>query len=307
MRIGEEVRRKVIELDREYRSTWDARAIAHVVGISAATVAKILRELRGPRPKRVKQPHTRRTRFLKRDVMWSSDFVRLGWGWLLIRTIDEMSGFRLGWELCRGETAATVMAHARSMAKRMGRLPLVWKFDHGSAFTSAAFQGFLAENGIVPYPTHPHAPWMNGRVERDHQDVHTWLIPVVLAHAGKEPEGEALDREIDEGMLTFNYLKPRAALGFRRSAEVYFGEESALDVDGEVRGRLAQAISDAAFALGSEDRGRMKLRTREKMHRSTVRLALQRLGLYHEWDVAAPKGPPEADVVNRTEASDVAF
>lgn len=307
MRIGEEVRRRVIELDRRYRSTWDARAIAYIVGISAATVAKILRELRGPRPKRVKQTHTRRTRFLKRDVMWSSDFVRLGWGWLLMRTNDEMAGYRLGWDLCRGETAQAVLAHARSIAKRMGRLPLTWKFDHGSAFTSAAFQRFLAEHGIVPYPTQPHAPWTNGRVERDHQDVHTWLIPVVLAHAGKEPSREELEREIDDGMLTFNYLKPRATLGFRKSAEVYFSEEAALGSEEDVRGRLAHAICDAAFELGSEDCGRIKRRTREHLHRRTVRIALQRLGLYHEWDVAAPKGPPEADVVNRTEASDVAF
>jgi transposase InsO family protein len=307
MRIGEEVRRRVIELDRRHRSAWDARAIAHVIGISASTVAKILREFRGPRPKRAKQPHTRRTRFIKRDVMWSSDFVRLGWGWLLLRTIDEMSGYRLGWELCRGETAAVVLAHARSIAERMGRVPLTWKYDHGSAFTSKAFQRFLEEHNIVPYPTQPYAPWTNGRVERDHQDVHTWLIPLTLASAGKEPAREVLDREIDEGMLMFNYVKPRAVHGFRKSAEVYFGKEAELDVDKKMRTRLAECICDVAFALGSEGCGRKKRRSQEQMHRRTVRLALQKLGLYYEWDVAAPKGPPAAGVVNRTGASDVAF
>ena len=307
MRISEEVRRRVIELDRYYRSTWDARAIAHVVGIGAATVAKILRELRGPRPKRAKPPHTRRTRFIKRDVMWSSDFVRLGWGWLLMRTIDEMSGYRLGWDLCRSETAGAAVAHARSIVQRMERAPLVWKYDHGSAFTSDAFQRFLAEHRIVSYPTQPHAPWTNGRMERDHQDVHTWLIPLTRAWAGKELPRAVLDREIDEGMLMFNYVKPRAVHGFRKSAEVYFDEEAALNAGEAMRVRLAQEICDVAFELGSEDSGGMRRMSREQLHRRTVRIALQRLELYHEWDVAAPQGPPEADVVNRTEALNVSF
>ncbi|MFI5360966.1 MAG: DDE-type integrase/transposase/recombinase [Elusimicrobiota bacterium] len=181
MKVTAELRTRVVELDRRYRSTWDAHAIGFVVGLSATTVAKILREIRGPRPKRRKQPHTRRTKFLFRDVMWSSDFVRLGWGWLLMRTVDEMSGFRLGWDLCRGEAAQAAVAHARSIVKRMGRAPLTWKFDHGSAFTSEAFQDLLAELRIVPYATQPHAPWTNGRVERDHQDIHAWLIPLILA------------------------------------------------------------------------------------------------------------------------------
>ena len=307
MKVTAEVRQRVLELDRRYRSTWDAHAIAHIVRLSPTTVAKILRELRGPRPKRARQPHTRRTRFLKRDVMWSSDFVRLGWGWLLIRTIDEMSGYRLGWDLCRSETAEAVLAHARSIVERMGRIPLVWKYDHGSAFTSDVFQQFLAECGIVSYPTHPHAPWTNGRTERDHQDVHTWLIPLAQASAGKEPSREVLEREIDDGMLTFNYVKPRAVYGFRKSAEVYFSKEAALDAAEAMRVRLAQKISDVAFALGSEECGRKRRRSREQLHRRTVRVALERLGLYHEWDAAAPKGLPEAEVVNRTGAADVSF
>jgi len=310
MRIGEDVRRRVIELDRRYRSTFDARAIAHLVGISAATVAKILREFRGPRPKRAKQRHTRRTRFLKRDVMWSSDFVELGWGWLLLRTIDEMSGFRLGWDLCRSETAAAALAHACSIVERMGRAPLVWKYDHGSAFTSDVFQQFLDEHRVVPYPTQPRAPWTNGRVERDHQDVHAWLIPLTLALAGREPAQEVLDREIDDGMLTFNYVKPRAVHGFRKSAEVYFSSEAAMDNAEGIRARLPYILNDVALELGAADPdvgGKMGKHRRESMHRRTVRIALQRLGLYQEWDVADKKWSPEAGVVNTTETSNVAF
>ena len=122
--------------DRRYRSTWDAHAIAHVFKLSHTTVAKVLREFRGPRPKRAKRPHTRRTRFTRRDVMWSSDFVRIGWGWLLLTTLDECSG-TLGYgsqrECCCGGVAC-----GRSSR---GWGPLVWKYDHGSAFTSDIFQG----------------------------------------------------------------------------------------------------------------------------------------------------------------------
>ena len=51
MKVTAEIREKVLALDRRYRSTWDAHAIAHVVKLSHTTVAKILREFRGPRPK----------------------------------------------------------------------------------------------------------------------------------------------------------------------------------------------------------------------------------------------------------------
>ena len=125
--------------------------------------------------------------------------------------------------------------------------------------------------------------------------------------AGQEPAQEVLDREVDEGMLMFNFIKPRAVHGFRKSAEVYFSEEAVLDAAEAMRVRLAQKISDVAFALGSEECGRKRRRSREQLHRRTVRVALERLGLYHEWDAAAPKGPPEAEVVNRTGAADVSF
>ncbi|MGH9592539.1 MAG: DDE-type integrase/transposase/recombinase, partial [Bryobacteraceae bacterium] len=239
MRISHELSNRVVELDRRYRSTWDAHAIAHIVGLSATTVAKILREVRGPRPKRVKRAHTRRTQFIYRDVMWSSDFVHIGWGWLLLKTIDEMSGHVLGWDLVRSEDSTAVLDHAESIIKRMGRAPLIWKFDHGSGFMSEPFLGLvLEENEIVPYPIAARSPWVNGRVERDHQEIHNWLI----ALAGREMSREQLEREIDEAMLVRNYIKPRACLGFRKSAEVYFSADAALDISAEFRGYFAQAV-----------------------------------------------------------------
>jgi transposase InsO family protein len=304
MRIGEDVRRQVVELDRRYRSTWDARAIAHIIGISAATVAKILREVRGPRPTRRKQPHTRRTRFLRRDVMWSSDFMKLGWGWMLLTTMDEMSGYVLGWDLVRSENALDVIAHAESILARMGRAPLAWKYDHGSAFTSEIFQGLLEEHGIVPYPIAPRSPWVNGRKERHHQEVHGWMIPL----QGRALSDQEIEREIDEEMLLRNYVKPRACLGFRKSAEVYFSDEATLDAADEVREWLAQGVAEEKCMQGADPEEVYEIKkSGERVHRRAVRTALEKLGLYEEWDTAVKARPSEAEAVNRSEPSNVSF
>ena len=308
MRVSQELKARVVELDRRYRSTWDAHAIAHVVKLSPTTVAKILREVRGPRPKRAKKPHTRRTRFNRRDVMWSSDFVRLGWGWLLIKTIDEMSGYRLGWELCRSETAEATVAHARSIIARMGRAPLVWKYDHGSAFMSREYQKLLACHKIVPYPIPPRSPWVNGRVERDHQEILNWLIPF----EGKEVTRELLEREIDEGMWMLNFIKPRASLEFQKSAEVYFNDESwgPNDVGEESRNWLAQSICEAKYELESPDPEEPAWslgKSGERLHRKAVRLALQKERWYEEWDVENLEMPLGAETVNRTQDKNVSF
>jgi Integrase core domain len=237
--------------------------------------------------------------------MWSSDFTKLGWGWLLLKTMDEMSGYVLGWDLVRSEGSMATLAHAESILARMGRAPLVWKYDHGSAFKSDLFQELLEEHRIVPYPIAPRSPWVNGRTERDNQEVHNWLLQL----ADLDLSREALDRDIDEGMLVRNYIKPRASQGFRKSAEVYFDEDAKLGVDGEVRGWLAQGIVDQKCELGVADPEVVYeiRKSGERKHRKAVRLALQKMGLYEEWDTAVPKDPPEDETVNRSGPSDVSF
>ena len=161
MRISEEVKQRVIELDRRWRSTWDVRAIAHVVGIGHNSVAKILREERGPRPKKAERPHNGRTRLTRRDAMWSSDYTDLPEGSKLLKTLDEMSLNKLAWDTVASENAEELVLHARKLVKTLGRAPLVWKYDNGSAFKSDAFQAFLAEHKIIPFP-HPFVG-MGGR------------------------------------------------------------------------------------------------------------------------------------------------
>ncbi len=216
-----------------------------------------------------------------------------------------MSGYVLGWDFVRSEQAAAVLAHAEAIIERMGRAPLVWKYDHGSAFTSEIFQGLLAHHEIVPYPIAPRSPWVNGRNERDHQEVHNWLIPL----AGQELSREQLEREIDEEMLVRNYIKPRACLGFRKSAEVYFSADAALTMDAKIRGDLAQHMSDVKCELGAPDPAVVYeiRKSGERLHRRSVRTALQKMQLYEEWDTASPQGPSEAEIVNRSATLDVSF
>lgn len=292
MKITQELKKRVIELDRRYRSSWDVRAIAHTIGgISHQTVAAILKEIRGPRPRRSEMPHIKRTRFFFRDAMWSSDFVHLPDGRLLLKTQDEASRYRLGWNPSPTETAEAVVAHAESIVQRMGRVPLIWKYDHGSGFTSDLFGDFLESKKIIPYPTHPRSPWTNGRVERDHQEILNWLLAV----EGLGLTLEQWDREIDEGMLTLNFIKPRAVLEFKVSANVYFN----------MRGLDDWSETDRLhFCMNVEDlKTQITMRNKESIHRKAVRIALQEWKLYEEWEIK----PKEAGSVNRSEIKNVAF
>lgn len=284
-RIPGEIRERVVRLDQDYRSTWDTRSIASVVKISHGSVAKILAEVRGPRPKKKDEPHLSRTRFLKRDVMWSSDFTDIQGGRKLLRTMDEYSRHRPGWDICR-ETAEDAVKHGEGLIACMGRAPLVWKYDHGSPFTSRLFQEFLRRHDIIGYATQARAPWTNGRTERDNREIKNWLIPV------KEDVSDAeLGKEVDEGMLMLNNIKPRAVLGYKTSADVSFHSQGVEHLD---RVEVAAQLEDIK-------RGLEPLKG-ERLHRRAVRELLKKLGLYEEWEVKR-----EAESVNRIAGSNVSI
>lgn len=283
---------KVIEIDRRYRSSWDVRAIAHVVRISPTTVADILRDVRGPRPQLAKHPHQGRTRFIGRDVMWSSDFMDLPGGRHLLRTLDETSRFRLGWDVLAAETATATVRHGEDLLRRMGHVPLVWKYDHGSQFTSHAFQGFLSYYQIVPFPIPPQAPWVNGRTERDNREIENWLIPVWE----KGLSDAELERDVDEGMWMLNYIKPRMVLEYQTSAQVYFAKESPVE----------EGIREYALDQLQQIKDRLWPMSGERLQRKAVRMWLQQMGVYEEWE-EIPKDAVTGKTVNRSPDEDVAF
>jgi transposase InsO family protein len=219
--------------------------------------------VRGPRPKAREKPHNLRTRFLARDVMWSSDFVDMPDGRKLLKTLDEASRFRLGWDPAKSESARDVVAHARKIIERMKRAPLVWKYDHGSAFTGDDFQALLAEHEIVGYPIPPRAPWANGRTERDHQEILNWLAQ------SQHLVGDAMDRDVDEGMMMLNFVKPRAVLSYKTSAKTYFENPGVDDLK-----KIAFRKQFRLIMAGSRD---------ERLQRRAIRTILAELGLYEEW------------------------
>ena len=167
------------------------------------------------------------------------------------------------------ETAQSLVAHARQIIERMGRKPLVWKFDHGPAGKSVMFKRFLAENGIAAYATAPRAPWTNGRTERDNKEVRNWLIPV----EGRLTTDE-IERDIDEGMLMLNYVKPRAVLGYRSSASVYFSMPGIENLDR--RGFITELVEQKSQFGESRDS--------ERVNRKVLRMLMQKWGLYQEWE-----------------------
>ncbi|MBI4657082.1 MAG: hypothetical protein HY746_10110, partial [Elusimicrobia bacterium] len=153
--------------------------------------------------------------------------------------------------------------------------------------TSKAFQRFLNKYGIIGYPIRARAPWTNGRVERDHQEIQNWLIPV-----NKDINLKEMEKEVDEGMLMLNNIKPRAVLIYRTSAEVYFHSDGVEEVDRVLFAAELEGIKQRLWPL-----------TGERLHRKAVRELLKKRLLYEEWDEANK----EAKSANRIEAYNVSF
>jgi len=262
MRIESAVVDKVKEIDARYRCTWDTRAIAHLTGISHGSVAKILKESRGPRPEKIKPAHECRTKFNMCDVMWSSDFMDTENGRKLLKTMDEKSDYKLGWDVSVSDDTDILISHAQDIIRRTGRTPLAWKYDNGPCFKSKRFEQFLDQNNILPYPIRRRAPWTNGRTERDHREIQNWLMPV----ESRNLTDEEIKRDIDEGMFMLNFVKPRAVLGYKTSAAVYFKDGGVSNID---RKKLFEEVE--------------KNKKNGYNHRKAVRIALQKMGLYEEW------------------------
>lgn len=265
-RIGEDVRKLVLYLHRQYRGTWGVREIAYYAPISPTTVAKILRERFGPRPRPRRPSHTRRTRFLASNVMWSSDGTK---GGVLLKTLDESSLYKLGWDLVEGEKPESVLAHIKGILASTEARPLIWKFDRGSAFRNKDVRNLLTEHGIVPYYTARRTPWTNGRTENDNGKILKWLA----AGPSRYGSGETLRRDIDEGIFMLNFIRPRPVLGYRTSATAHFRGLRATEAGRADLRAYLEARKDRFAGRGGESRRRKAIRT-----------WLQRSGLYQEWD-----------------------
>jgi hypothetical protein len=73
-------------------------------------------------------------------------------------------------------------------------------------------------------------------------------------------------------MLMLNYVKPRAVLGFKKSAETYFAAEGAAEIG---RDELLWKVQEYEAQIGSVGT--------ERTRRKAIRMAMQCFGIYEEW------------------------
>ena len=106
-----------------------------------------------------------------------------------------------------------------------------------------------------------------------------------------ETSDSELEREIREGMLMLNNLKPRAVLDFKTSASIYHNSVGIAHLDRqEIRRKLEETKCSLEPLKG------------EKLHRKAARELLKRLGLYEEWEVDGT-----AESVNRISQANVSI
>jgi hypothetical protein len=113
---------------------------------------------------------------------------------------------------------------------------------------------------------------VNGRTERDNQEIQNWLLPL----QGRAVSREELARELNEGMLMLNCIKPRAVLGFQRSAEVYLNCSGVADADRE---QLALDLYCAKQGMAPDCE-----KVSWAIHRRAVRAVLKKWQLLEEWE-----------------------
>lgn len=84
-------------------------------------------------------------------------------------------------------------------------------------------------------------------------------------------------------MLMLNNLKPRAVLGYKTSASVYYKCNGVKHLNRQEVGKMLEEVKSGLSPLKGE-----------RLHRKAVRELLKKLGLYEEWEVGGT-----AESVNR--------
>jgi putative transposase len=143
------------------RMTALLRAEGHAV--NRKRIRRLMREMGiaalGPRPRTTKPaPGHKKYPYLLRGLaierpnqVWCADitYIPIGRGFLyLVAIIDWASRAVLGWRLSNTPDTSFCLAALEDAFARFGK-PEIFNTDQGSQFTSAAFTGALAANGIA--------------------------------------------------------------------------------------------------------------------------------------------------------------
>ncbi|XAS67121.1 DDE-type integrase/transposase/recombinase [Micrococcaceae bacterium Sec5.7] len=153
---------------------------------SRATVARIFSRAGAAVPEPRKKPRSAYRRFVypQPNGCWQIDATE----WLLaggtkvavFQLIDDHSRLALASLVATGETSAAAIAIATLAIERHG-VPEKFLSDNGAALNptrrgrTGALVGFLKARGVQPITGKPHKPTTQGKNERFHQTLHTYL------------------------------------------------------------------------------------------------------------------------------------
>jgi len=190
---------------------------------SPTTVGRVIADLR---PERKKKPKPRRYEITGSMVMWSEDgtgFVDLGRKRELLTIQDEHARYTTNRRLANGPAREEDVAEYLQEAFMKHGAPLVLKQDGGSALNSALVKSVCDRWGVVLLNSPPHYPQFNGRKERHHRDLKSYVRALE-----RHNMGSSLLERIDLAIKDLNDDRPRPVLKGRTGYEVFVEDRIAL-------------------------------------------------------------------------------
>ena len=152
-----------------------------------------------------------------------------GWGWYYpISVLDDYSRMILAWELKTDMTAESISEVVEQVVEYTGmknvpagdRSRLV--SDNGPGYLARAFEGYLRMLQIRHIRCSPHHPQTNGKLERFHETLKTWVNLLVYSSS------EELRRAIAEFIEFYNHRRYHEGVGNVAPADVYYGRREAI-------------------------------------------------------------------------------
>ena len=189
----------------------------------------------------------RNVRITRPNQVWAADitYLPMARGFLyLVAVMDWHSRYVLAWRLSN-TTEAGFCAEELEEALTKGQ-PEVFNTDQGSQFTSWEFTQVLQEHGVRIS--------MDGKGRyQDNIFVERLWRTVKYEEVYLKAYASVLEAQwgLEDYFRFYNGLRPHQALGYRTPAEVFYGDQDAVEGDSNVRrGSPEQEPQSLAGALG---------------------------------------------------------
>lgn len=194
---------------------------------STSTIRRILHTaaLINPEPRKRPRSSYRRFEAAQPNECWQSDFThwRLADGTdvEILNWLDDHSRYLLA---CTAHTPVTgdIVAKQFLLTAEEHGLPAATLTDNGRVYTARfgggrnAFEYLLAILGITQKNGNPGHPQTQGKIERFHQTLKTWL-----AHQQPPDTATALQRQLDEFRNLYNEQRPHRARNRATPGQAY--------------------------------------------------------------------------------------